>query len=87
MAREANSERGLPSPEVRRQILQHAGIILHEARQLMEQLDRHESIYPRTACEHRPLLWATQERPDLETLSCALPADAEELGRNHALAA
>ena len=56
MAREVTLERGLPSAEVRRQILQRAGVILDEARELMERLDRHETAYPRTACDHRRLL-------------------------------
>ncbi len=69
MAREDTSERGLPSPEVRRQILQHAGMILHEARELMAQLDRHETAYPRTECDHRRMLWRTTDRQYLRALS------------------
>ncbi len=48
MAREISSERGLPSAEVRRQILQRAGVILDEARNLIAQLDRAEENFPRT---------------------------------------
>ena len=83
MAREAISERGLPSPEARRQILVHAGMILDEARELMARLDRHETTYPRTACDHRRLIWGTSERPCLRTLSSpARPA----LGPNQDIA-
>lgn len=75
MAREAisESERGLPSPEVRRQILQHAGTILDEARELMERLDRHETVYPRTACDYRSPLWGITERHRLGVLSSPVP--------------
>jgi len=50
------SERELPSPEERRQILQHAGIILNNARDLMARLDLHESRYPRSVREHQQVL-------------------------------
>jgi hypothetical protein len=43
MAREDCAERGLPSAEVRQQILQRAGLILDEARNLIAQLDRDEA--------------------------------------------
>jgi hypothetical protein len=49
MAREVCSERGmLPTAEVRQQILQRAGVILNEARNLVAQLDRDEECFPRT---------------------------------------
>jgi hypothetical protein len=56
MAREDVSERGLPSVEERRQILQRAGIILNEARDLMARLDVHECSYPRSMREHQEVL-------------------------------
>ena len=52
MAREDCSERGLPSAEVRRQILQHAGTILDEARDLVAWLDKQECSTPWTGGEH-----------------------------------
>lgn len=48
MAREVNSEKGLPSAEDRREILQRAGIILDEARNLIAQLDLADERFPRT---------------------------------------
>ena len=65
MAREDLAERGLPSPEVRRQILQQAGTILEKARDLIVLLDGQgtfdpagvpETQYPleRTAQPHHP---------------------------------
>jgi hypothetical protein len=56
MAREDVSERGLPSVEERRQILQRAGIILDEARDLVARLDLHECSYPRSMREHQDVL-------------------------------
>jgi hypothetical protein len=53
MAREDFSERGLPSAEVRRQILQRAGTILDEARDLMALLDRYEPSFSRNVIENR----------------------------------
>ena len=48
MAREDCAERGLPTAEVRQQILQRAGLILNEARNLIAQLDRDEACFPRS---------------------------------------
>src|SRR5262245_36514570 len=56
MAREDCSERGLPSPEVRRQILKHAGTVLNEARDLVSRLDLHETSYPRSVRENQSVL-------------------------------
>jgi hypothetical protein len=56
MAREECSERGLPSPEVRRQILKHAGTILNEARDLVNRLDLHETSFPRSVRENQLVL-------------------------------
>jgi hypothetical protein len=69
MAREDIRERGLPSPEARRQILQRAGIVLNEARDLIARLDRHESAFARTSCEHRAIAQSRQRE-------CRRPADA-----------
>lgn len=55
MARKVIPEVGLPSLEVRRRILIRAGVVLDEARALMAQLDQHENVYPRTACDQRRL--------------------------------
>jgi hypothetical protein len=46
MAREDLKGRGLPSPEVRRQILQQAGTILEKARDLMALLDGQGTLDP-----------------------------------------
>lgn len=73
MAREVSSERGLPNAEARQQILAHAGMILDEARELVARLDRHETTYPRTVCDHRRLIWGAGERPRLRAVSTPLP--------------
>jgi hypothetical protein len=43
MAREDSSQLALPSAEVRRKILQRAGVILDEARDLVARLDQYEA--------------------------------------------
>ena len=53
MAREAFSEHGLPSREVREQILQRAGVILDEARDLVARLDYHETFVFGLQDQHR----------------------------------
>ena len=54
MAREDFSERDLPSVEVRREILQRAGTILDQARDLVAELDRYEPSFSRSVIEdHR----------------------------------
>jgi|KBSMisStandDraft_5_1062788.scaffolds.fasta_scaffold1447750_2 hypothetical protein len=75
MAREDFAERGLPSAEVRQQILQRAGLILNEARNLVAQLDRDEACFPRSVGDPE-----TGERLRLEhyrilppTSRCAYP--------------
>ena len=42
MAKEIVQERTLPTPEERRRILERAGLVLAEARALMELLDRED---------------------------------------------
>ena len=61
MAREDCSERGLPSPEARRQILQHAGIVLDHARDLVYRLDLHETSFPRSGRENDLVLERTKK--------------------------
>lgn len=61
MAREDPSERGLPSPEVRRQILEHAGVVLDEARDLVNRLDLHETSFPRSVRENQLVLERTRK--------------------------
>ena len=56
MAREDCSERGLPSAEVRRQILKRAGTILDEARDLMARLDKCETSSPGTLYQNQQTL-------------------------------
>jgi hypothetical protein len=69
MLREDYRERGLPSPEVRRQILQRAGMVLNDARDLMARLERHETTLARTSCEHRTI-------EQLRQRERRIPADA-----------
>jgi hypothetical protein len=61
MAREDCSERGLPSPEVRRQILTHAGTVLNEARDLITRLDFYETCFPRSLRENELVLERTRK--------------------------
>ena len=68
MAREDCSERELPSAEVRRQILQNAGMVLDQARDLLARLDHHEVAFPRSIREHQEVL----ERTPLNKCAWAL---------------
>jgi hypothetical protein len=69
MAREDGSERGLPSAEERRRILQNAGMILDEARDLMARLDVHECSYPRSGREHQQVLERVRTYSGRQSLS------------------
>ena len=84
MAREESSERGLPSAEVRRQILDRAGIILNEARDLLARLDRHEASFPTCSLDYPRLELLTHESflPAGSNRVTALSAE-----RGHSLAA
>jgi hypothetical protein len=68
MARKAFSGQGLPSPEVRRQILERAGTILDEARDLMARLDRQETPFLAIGPELPVLTQRTTKRQDLVPL-------------------
>ena len=83
MAREDCSERGLPSPEVRRQILQHAGIILDEARDLVSRLDLHETSYPRSVRENQFVL----DRGRRSQVFASAPPEVPPITGGQALAA
>jgi hypothetical protein len=83
MAREDCSERGLPSPEVRRQILQQAGIVLDHARDLVSRLDLHETSFPRSGRENDLVL----ERTKKGDIFGDQPDEATSLPSGQALAA
>lgn len=72
MSREAFSDQGLPTPEVRQQILQRAGMILDEARNLMARLDDRESHFLRTGSEQLPLVERTKEEHRLGLQSTSI---------------
>lgn len=77
MAREDTSEGRLPSNEARRRILQHAGVVLNQARALVAQLDRQESVYPAICSDARQFTRRFDEHPSTvgkrKTLPTALP--------------
>jgi len=83
MAREDYSGRELPSPEVRRQILQHAGNVLNQARDLVSRLDLHESSFPRSVREHE---WVLERGRNCETVADA-PHEALPVTSGQSLAA
>lgn len=70
MAREDFSDRGLPSAEARRKILERAGIILNEARDLLALLDRYEAACQRSLRENQQVL----ER--MAAAQCIIPINA-----------
>jgi hypothetical protein len=86
MAREV-SERGLPSAEERRQILQRAGMILEEARDLMDRLDRHETSYPRSVREHQQVLERVRKLCERYPLSAPLVGGVDSRSSGQVLAA
>jgi hypothetical protein len=63
MAREYGLERGLPSVEVRREILEHAGTVLDAARDLVAQLDRYENSLPKGTREDQQALTESERDP------------------------
>ena len=87
MAREDFSERGLPSAEVRRQILQRAGTILDEARDLVARLDQYEAAFSRSADEHVQGLERMSQPDYMIPFSCpatstfSLPSRSAALGK------
>ena len=83
MAREDYSEGGLPSPEVRRQILQHAGNVLNQARDLVSRLDLHESSFPRSVREHE---WVLERGRNCQAFADG-PHEAPRVTSGQALAA
>lgn len=87
MAREDNSERGLPSIEERRQILRQAGMILDEARDLMARLDQHESFHPRSMHEHEQVLERVGQRQCRIRLSTPVPPNHRPVAADQAMAA
>ena len=72
MARKAFSEQGLPSPEVRQQILQRAGMVLDEARDLMARLDRQETSLLVTGAQLERIIERTRDDQDLVRLRDAV---------------
>jgi len=83
MALEAISQRGLPNPEARRQILQQAGMILERARALMARLDRHDSAHPKTTCDQAKIISEMSAQPDTVALGLPVSSNIAETSRPH----